>query len=117
MKSNFIINITILISLTTSAPRAIANEIERNHTENKITPQINKEYLSPVNNQAVCLFNDDKLSGKSMCFTSGENIDFLDRDDEVIENDSISSISIPDGMLATIYKNDNYNLPGLNTLC
>lgn len=116
MKSNFIINITILISLTTSAPRAIANEIERNHTENKITPQINKEYLSPVNNQAVCLFNDDKLSGKSMCFTSGENIDFLDRDDEVIENDSISSISIPDGMLATIYKNDNYNLPYLNLM-
>ncbi|HDL6961099.1 TPA: GNAT family N-acetyltransferase [Yersinia enterocolitica] len=51
-----------------------------------------------------------------MCFSPGENIDFLDRDDEVIENDSISSISIPDGMLATIYKNDNYNLPYLNLM-
>ncbi|HFR4113551.1 TPA: GNAT family N-acetyltransferase [Yersinia enterocolitica] len=51
-----------------------------------------------------------------MCFAPGENIDFLDRDDEVIENDSISSISIPDGMFATIYKNDNYNPPYLNLM-
>ncbi|WP_174848296.1 GNAT family N-acetyltransferase [Yersinia artesiana] len=51
-----------------------------------------------------------------MCFAPGENIDFLDRDDEVIQNDSISSISIPDGMFATIYKNDNYNSPYLNLM-
>ncbi|EKN4802002.1 GNAT family N-acetyltransferase [Yersinia enterocolitica] len=51
-----------------------------------------------------------------MCFAPGESIDFLDRDDELIENDTVSSISIPNGMLATIYKNDNYNLPYLNLM-
>ncbi|EKN3725810.1 GNAT family N-acetyltransferase [Yersinia enterocolitica] len=51
-----------------------------------------------------------------MCFASGENIDFLDRDDEVIENDTISSISIPNGMFATIYRNDNYNPPYFNLM-
>ncbi|MFV8799825.1 GNAT family N-acetyltransferase [Yersinia sp. LJYL362] len=51
-----------------------------------------------------------------MCFSPGEEIDFLDRDDEIIENDTVSSIYIPDGMLATIYKNDGYNLPYFNLI-
>lgn len=116
MRSKFIINIVTLLSLTTSAPIAIANAMDKNHTEKKTIPQVKMEYFSPVNNQTVCLYNDDKLSGKSMCFASGENIDFLDRDDEVIENDTISSISIPNGMFATIYRNDNYNPPYFNLM-
>ncbi|HFU6623330.1 TPA: N-acetyltransferase family protein [Yersinia enterocolitica] len=90
--------------------------MDKNSTEKKTIPQVKMEYFSPVNNQTVCLYNDDKLSGKSMCFASGENIDFLDRDDEVIENDTISSISIPNGMFATIYRNDNYNPPYFNLM-
>ncbi|HHL2559581.1 TPA: GNAT family N-acetyltransferase [Yersinia enterocolitica] len=116
MKSKIIINIIVLLLLTTSPIVTIAREMDSDCTTHRIIPQINKEYLSPTNNQAVCLYNDDDLSGNSMCFTPGENIDFIDRDDEVIENDSISSISIPDGMFATIYKNDNYNPPYLNLM-
>ncbi len=116
MRSKFIINIVTLLSLTTSAPIAIANAMDKNRTEKKTIPQVKMEYFSPVNNQTVCLYNDDKLSGKSMCFASGENIYFLDRDDEVIENDTISSISIPNGMFATIYRNDNYNPPYFNLM-
>ncbi|HHG9997769.1 TPA: GNAT family N-acetyltransferase, partial [Yersinia enterocolitica] len=116
MRSKLIIDIVTILSLITLSPMVIANEIDREYTKNKTISQIKKSHLSPVNNQAVCLYNDDKLSGKSMCFAPGESIDFLDRDDELIENDTVSSISIPNGMLATIYKNDNYNLPYLNLM-
>lgn len=116
MRSKLIIDIVTILSLITLSPMVIANEIDREYTKNKTISQIKKSHLSPVNNQAVCLYNDDKLSGKSICFAPGESIDFLDRDDELIENDTVSSISIPNGMLATIYKNDNYNLPYLNLM-
>ncbi|MGP2541080.1 exotoxin A binding domain-containing protein [Yersinia sp. 2541 StPb PI] len=49
-----------------------------------------------------------------MCLSHKQGIDFIDQDDEVIRNDSISSISIPNGMFATIYKNDSYNMPYFN---
>ncbi|WP_049612180.1 GNAT family N-acetyltransferase [Yersinia pekkanenii] len=49
-----------------------------------------------------------------MCLSHEQGIDFIDQDDEVIINDSISSISIPNGMFATIYKNDSYNMPYFN---
>lgn len=116
MKSKTTFNIVIFLSLTTLSKIVFPNEIDRDCTKYKTIPQTNKEYLTPINNKEVCLYNDDKLSGRSMCFIPGEDIDFLDRDDEVIENDSISSISIPDGMFATIYKNDNYNSPYLNLM-
>ncbi|WP_145522157.1 GNAT family N-acetyltransferase [Yersinia aldovae] len=115
MRTKLIVS-TILLSLTTSAPIAIANKIGNNHTEKKIISQVKTEFFSPIENREVCLYNDDSLSGKSMCFIRGESIDFLDRDDEAVENDSISSISIPNGMFATIYKNDNYNSPYFNLM-
>ena len=113
MRTKLIVSI---ILLTTSAPIAIANKIDNNHTEKKIISQVKTEFFSPIENREVCLYNDDNLSGKSMCFIRGESIDFLDRDDEAVENDSISSISIPNGMFATIYKNDNYNSPYFNLM-
>lgn len=62
----------------------------------------------------VCLYSEDKFQGKSKCFANKENADLFNEDDTMIGNDNASSIHIPDGMLATIYKNDDYNPPYFN---
>lgn len=62
----------------------------------------------------VCLYSEDKFQGKSKCFANKESADLFNEDDTMIGNDNASSIHIPDGMLATIYKNDDYNPPYFN---
>ncbi|MBX9475709.1 peptidase inhibitor family I36 protein [Yersinia enterocolitica] len=69
---------------------------------------------------AICFYTEDKFQGDSTCLTSRQQID-LHHDTEVIiesnreilpiQNDSIQSIKIPQEMIATIYKNDNFQPP------
>lgn len=93
MKMNFIIKIlTILffiITATTATSKVMGNIFS----------------TSPK----VCLYSEDKLQGKSKCFSNQEKSDLFNEDDVMIGNDNTSSIYIPDGMLATIYKNDDYS--------
>ncbi|MFA3759585.1 peptidase inhibitor family I36 protein [Yersinia sp. 2466 StPb PI] len=69
---------------------------------------------------AICFYTEDQFQGDTTCLASNQQIDFyhdteniLESDREVlpIHNDSIQSITIPQGMIATIYKNDNFNAP------
>lgn len=69
---------------------------------------------------AICFYTEDGFQGETTCLASNQQIDFyhdteniLESDREVlpIHNDSIQSITIPQGMIATIYKNDNFNAP------
>ena len=69
---------------------------------------------------AICFYTEDDFQGDSSCLVSNQQIDFyhdieaiLESDREVfpIQNDSIQSITIPQGMIATIYMNDNFNAP------
>ncbi|CNJ39705.1 acetyltransferase domain-containing protein [Yersinia aldovae] len=98
MKLNFIIKIlTILffiITATTATSKVMGNIFS----------------TSPK----VCLYSEDKLQGKSKCFSNQEKSDLFNEDDVMIGNDNTSSIYIPDGMLATIYKNDDYSPPYFN---
>lgn len=98
MKLNFIIKIlTILffiITATTATSKVMGNFFS----------------TSPK----VCLYSEDKLQGKSKCFSNQEKSDLFNEDDVMIGNDNTSSIYIPDGMLATIYKNDDYSPPYFN---
>lgn len=69
---------------------------------------------------AICFYTEDKFKGDSTCLASRQQID-LYHDTEVIihsnreilpiHNDSIKSITVPQGMMATIYENDNFHPP------
>lgn len=69
---------------------------------------------------AICFYTEDDFQGESTCLASSQKIDLYGDREIIIEsgqkelpipNDSIKSIRIPPGMLATIYKNDNFNSP------
>ncbi|MDN0121576.1 GNAT family N-acetyltransferase [Yersinia frederiksenii] len=69
---------------------------------------------------AICFYTEDNYQGDSTCLASNQQIDLYhdsqgiinsDRNVLLVHNDSIKSITIPDGMMATIYKNDNFNAP------
>lgn len=69
---------------------------------------------------AICFYTEDNYQGDSTCLTSNQQIDLYhdsqgiinsNRNSVLIHNDSIKSITIPNGMMATIYKNDNFNAP------
>ncbi|EOF8261025.1 TPA: GNAT family N-acetyltransferase [Yersinia enterocolitica] len=78
--------------------------------------KINSYQIEP----AICFYTEDNFQGDSTCLAANQQID-LYHDTEVIlesnrhvlpiHNDSIKSIKIPQGMLAKIYKNDNFTLP------
>ncbi len=93
---------------------AEANDTDIDHTKPMQNFHTNKEYIDYINNRKVCLYSDDKLEGNSRCFFNGDRIDLYETDDTLIGNDKTSSIHIPDGMLATIYKNDDYSPPYFN---
>ncbi|AJJ63753.1 GNAT family N-acetyltransferase [Yersinia aldovae] len=93
---------------------AEANDTDIDHTKPMQNFHTNKEYIDYINNRKVCLYSDDKLEGNSRCFFNGDKIDLYETDDTLIGNDKTSSIHIPDGMLATIYKNDDYSPPYFN---
>ncbi|MGT3164515.1 peptidase inhibitor family I36 protein [Yersinia enterocolitica] len=77
---------------------------------------INSYEIAP----AICFYTEDKFEGDSSCLAANQQID-LHHDSEIIiesgrevfpiHNDNIRSITVPDGMIATIYKNDNFNMP------
>ncbi|HDL7747992.1 TPA: peptidase inhibitor family I36 protein [Yersinia enterocolitica] len=78
--------------------------------------RINSYQVAP----AICFYTEDDFQGYSTCLASNQQIDFYhdteaiiesDRKDLPIYNDSIQSIKIPQGMIAKIYKNDNFNAP------
>ncbi|HHL2500303.1 TPA: GNAT family N-acetyltransferase [Yersinia enterocolitica] len=103
------IKIALLHLIITSccvAARDIDHGNKKSHIEN--------EYFNYISDRKVCLHSDDKFKGNSKCFSSGEKSDLFNEDDVMIGNDKTSSIYIPDGMLATIYKNDDYSPPFFN---
>ncbi|MGE4800887.1 peptidase inhibitor family I36 protein [Yersinia hibernica] len=77
---------------------------------------INSYEIAP----AICFYTQDQFQGDSMCLAADQQIDLYHDSEPIIEsgrdvllihNDSIRSITIPNGMMAKIYKNDNFNLP------
>lgn len=69
---------------------------------------------------AICFYTEDMFQGSSTCLASNQQIDFYHDAEAIIEsnrevlpiyNDSIQSVTIPQGMIATIYKNDDFNSP------
>ncbi|HDM8290027.1 TPA: GNAT family N-acetyltransferase [Yersinia enterocolitica] len=98
MKLNFIIKILTMLFFIITATTAISNDMGN--------------FISPP--PKVCLYSEDKFEGKSKCFSNQEKSDLFEEDDTMIGNDNTSSIYIPDGMLATIYKNDDYSPPYFN---
>lgn len=69
---------------------------------------------------AICFYTQEKFEGDSICLASNQQIDlyhdiesFIESGREVlpIHNDSIRSITVPRGMIATIYENDNFHPP------
>lgn len=78
--------------------------------------KVNSYKIAP----AICFYTEDEFQGSSTCLASNQQIDFYhdteaiiesDRKDLPIYNDSIQSITAPKGMIATIYKNDNFTPP------
>ncbi|MFM1347696.1 peptidase inhibitor family I36 protein [Yersinia proxima] len=78
--------------------------------------KINSYQIAP----AVCFYTEDEFQGDSTCLASNQQIDLYQDAESIIEsnrkslpiyNDSIQSITIPEGMIATIYENDNFNSP------
>ncbi|ELW8957902.1 TPA: peptidase inhibitor family I36 protein [Yersinia enterocolitica] len=78
--------------------------------------KVNSYKIAP----AICFYTEDEFQGSSTCLASNQQIDFYhdteaiiesDRKDLPIYNDSIQSITVPKGMIATIYKNDNFTPP------
>lgn len=78
--------------------------------------KINSYKIAPT----ICLYTEDNFQGSRTCLASNQQIDFYHDIEAIIEsdrqalpiyNDSIQSISIPQGMIATIYKNDNFQFP------
>ncbi|EPM4159586.1 peptidase inhibitor family I36 protein [Yersinia enterocolitica] len=78
--------------------------------------KINSYKIAP----AICFYTEDEFQGNSSCLASNQQIDFYhdteailesDRKDLPIYNDSIQSITVPKGMIATIYKNDSFTPP------
>lgn len=68
----------------------------------------------------VCFYMDDEYQGESTCLHPGQEVDlYLEYKklfhsaypSPIIDNDSVNSIKIPSGMMAKIYKNDNFNPP------
>ncbi|CFQ35554.1 GNAT family N-acetyltransferase [Yersinia aleksiciae] len=85
-----------------------------------ITLIISKIAYSDEGDDEVCFYTEDYFQGEKTCLHSGRQIDLyheyissflLETDPSIIDNDSINSINIPPGMMATIYKNDNFNAP------
>ncbi|HDL7793953.1 TPA: GNAT family N-acetyltransferase [Yersinia enterocolitica] len=105
----------ILIYSMILCSTAISREIDSNCTKTSQNYIATQHHDNSEENK-VCLFTEDKLQGESMCFSAGESIDFEIQDDEVVENDTISSIYNPSGKLVTIYKHDNYNPPYFNLI-
>lgn len=69
---------------------------------------------------AICFYTEDQFQGDSTCLSSNQQIDFYhdsqgivdsERHVLLIRNDSTKSIKIPQRMMATIYKNDDFNIP------
>ncbi|MDR5016830.1 peptidase inhibitor family I36 protein [Yersinia rochesterensis] len=69
---------------------------------------------------AICFYTEDKFQGDSTCLASNQQIDLYNDSEPLIEsgrevlpihNDSIKSITVPQGMMAKIYKNDNFHSP------
>lgn len=98
MKLNFISKYLILLFFITTATTATSNDM--------------RDYTAAP--PEVCLYSEDKFQGKSKCFSNKKKADLFNEDDIMIGNDNTSSIYIPDGMLATIYKNDDYSPPYFN---
>lgn len=69
---------------------------------------------------AICFYTEDEFQGRKTCLASNQQIDFYHDIEAIIEsdrqalpiyNDSIQSIKVPHGMIATIYKDDNFRSP------
>ncbi|WP_261373448.1 hypothetical protein [Yersinia massiliensis] len=75
---------------------------------------------SVYSDDSTCFYTEKNFEGENTCLYSGQKIDLYaefkkslhsESDPKIIDNDSIQSIMIPSGMMATIYKNDNFNPP------
>jgi L-amino acid N-acyltransferase YncA len=69
---------------------------------------------------AVCFYTEDEFKGDSTCLASDQEIDLYNNNEKfsdhgrktrIINNDSVKSIKIPQGMKSIIYENDQYNEP------
>lgn len=105
---------TILIHLIIISSYVEANDVDIDHTKPMSNFSTREKYIDYIESRKICLHSDDKFMGNSRCFFNGEKIDLYEKDDTMIGNDKTSSIHIPDGMLATIYKNDDYSPPYFN---
>ncbi|WP_120806247.1 hypothetical protein [Yersinia sp. IP36721] len=61
----------------------------------------------------ICFYTNDNFQGEHFCLNTSEMIDLYNTDNKHL-NDKISSIKIPKGMQAEIYKNDKFNAPYYN---
>lgn len=75
---------------------------------------------SVYSNDTVCFYTENNFEGDNTCLYSGQQVDLYaefkksfhtESDPQIIDNDSVESINIPLGMMATIYKNDNFSPP------
>lgn len=61
---------------------------------------------------SACFYEYNNFTGDSICLSGGEKVDlYNERQKHISEslNDRISSVTIPENMQVTLYKDDNYN--------
>lgn len=75
---------------------------------------------SVYSDDSTCFYTEKDFEGENTCLYSGQKIDLYaefkkslqsESDPKIIDNDSVQSIMIPSGMMAKIYKNDNFSPP------
>ncbi|HFO2532521.1 TPA: GNAT family N-acetyltransferase [Yersinia enterocolitica] len=75
---------------------------------------------SVYSDDSTCFYTEKNFEGENTCLYSGQKIDLYaefkkslhsESDPKIIDNDSVQSIMIPSGMMAKIYKNDNFSPP------
>lgn len=70
-------------------------------------------HLSGKKHLPACFYSEDNFQGEYFCLLAPEKIDLYNIEDKHF-NDTIASISIPNRVQVTIYKNDNFNSPHYN---
>lgn len=113
--------VTLYDGITFSGEKMmLKNDINQQELKlSKLYKNINSYEIAP----AACFYTQDKFQGDSMCLASNQQIDLHHDHEPLIEsgrevfpihNDSIRSITVPHGMTAKVYRNDNFNLPFFN---
>lgn len=73
--------------------------------------KIHFQPVSPPRTTEICLYPEDLWRGESLCLKPPQSVDLYSATQSPVDNDQIASVAVPNGMQATIYKNDNFNPP------